>query len=92
MLVRTPFSKRLELYRRRLGLSMKDIAKRVGVPESTYRDWEYGSEMRGEKYYERLARALEVSIEELLTGEQRTKKIEKGIALIQEGLALLKSS
>jgi len=52
--------------------SQKQIAALVGVPASTYRDWEYGKQIKGEPYAQ-LAKALNVSLVELLTGEAPLK-------------------
>lgn len=37
-----PLNKRLERLRRAQGLTAKAMAQLVGLPESTYREWEYG--------------------------------------------------
>lgn len=51
---------------------MKELAQQVGVPVSTYREWEYGRAIVGEPY-PKLADALRVSLSELLLGEVKGK-------------------
>ncbi len=58
---------RLKVLRERRGLSVAEVARRVGVPVSTYREWEYGRAIRGEPYLA-LAQVFEVSVYELLAG------------------------
>lgn len=62
-------AKRLESLRRKKRLSQKEVAERMKVPASTYRDWEYGKKIKGEPYV-KLAEILEVSLTELLTGHK----------------------
>lgn len=61
------FGIRLQNLRNKLGLSPTQVAKAVGVSISTYREWENGRSIRGEPYFE-LAKVLQVSLLELLTG------------------------
>ena len=60
--------KRLKFYRVRKKLSMKQVAEILGVPASTYRDWEYGKAIQGEPYA-KLAEVLDINLIELLTGK-----------------------
>lgn len=53
-------------------LSVEEVAKKLGVATSTYREWEYGRSIRG-KPYEKLASILGVTIYELLTGDRPDK-------------------
>jgi transcriptional regulator with XRE-family HTH domain len=62
------FNIRLKRIREERNLSIKEIASRVGVPVSTYREWEYGRAIKGEPYV-KIAEALGVGVYELLTGE-----------------------
>lgn len=66
------FSSRLKKLRLRKHLSQKEVAFEIGVPPSTYRDWEYGKKIVGEPYVE-LAEAFGVSLSELLTGKEVDK-------------------
>ena len=67
--------RRLRELRNRRGFSVKEVAKRVGVAESTYRDWEYGRAIKGEPYV-KLAGIFDVSLGELLTGESSKVQAE----------------
>ncbi len=58
---------RLRAFRRRKGLTLREVALAIGVPASTYREWEYGRLIQGEPY-SKLAETLGVSLPELLTG------------------------
>jgi transcriptional regulator with XRE-family HTH domain len=60
---------RMKKIRQTKRLSVKEAAKRAGVAASTYREWEYGRAIRGEPYVN-IAKALEVSLHELLTGKR----------------------
>ena len=64
-----PIAKRLRQLRMKKGMTLKEVARKIGVPESTYRDWEYGRSIQGEPYV-LLAQVFDVSVYELLTGEQ----------------------
>ncbi|MBX3034908.1 MAG: helix-turn-helix transcriptional regulator [Bdellovibrionaceae bacterium] len=60
---------RLKRLRLRRGLSTAEVASKLGVSPSTYREWEYGRAIRGEPY-EKLAAVFQVSLQELLLGER----------------------
>ena len=64
----TTFGQRLRSFRLRAGLSVSQVARRLGVAESTYREWEYGRQIRGEPY-RKLADILGVSLSILLSEE-----------------------
>ena len=72
--------KRLRRLRRDKGLSISDLAKMVGVSESTYREWEYGRAIRGEPYG-KLADTLDVSVSELLFGEKHGNQSVESLLL-----------
>lgn len=55
------------------GLTLREVAHRLNVPVSTYRDWEYGKALRGEPY-EKLCEVFEISLDELLTGRVKEKR------------------
>lgn len=61
----------VRLRRRRLEVRMtaKAVAGLIGVPESTYREWEYG---RGMKLppIQKISQVLAISVTELITGEK----------------------
>jgi transcriptional regulator with XRE-family HTH domain len=66
-------SKRLRTYRLTRGLTLKQVADQIQVPVSTYRDWEYGREIKGEPYLA-LAEVFAVSIGTLMTGATVNKE------------------
>lgn len=59
--------KRLRRFRLRKGLTQSEVARLAGLSPSTYRDWEYGTPIKGEPYL-KLAMVLEVSLLTLMTG------------------------
>lgn len=61
--------KRLKRLREAKNLSQQFVATEIGVPPSTYRDWEYGKQIVGEPY-SALADVLGVSVHELVTGQR----------------------
>ena len=79
--------KRLKTYRLRKNLSVKKVADLVGIPPSTYRDWEYGRLIMGEPY-EKLAGVFDVSITELVTG--REPELSETIKSLESALADLR--
>jgi transcriptional regulator with XRE-family HTH domain len=70
----TKFHERIRSLRESSRLTVKEIAQQIGVPESTYREWEYGRAITGEPYL-KLARVLGVDIRELLGDEELPKPI-----------------
>lgn len=64
-----PLAQRLKQLREKKELSVSDVARRLGVSPSTYRDWEYGREIKGEPYI-KICQLFNVSITYLLTGEE----------------------
>ncbi len=50
-------------------ISLKELSIKAGIPLSTLREWESGRQIKGEPY-EKIARALDVSLIELLTGQK----------------------
>ncbi|MBX3032963.1 MAG: helix-turn-helix transcriptional regulator [Bdellovibrionaceae bacterium] len=72
-------------------LTMRQAAHFVGVPESTYREWEYGRKIRGVEPYVKIAKAFGVSLDELLGAENAPESsIEQDIEDIISRLASLK--
>lgn len=82
------FGKRLEKLRIREGLSVSEVARHISVSTSTYREWEYGRQIKGEPY-EKLASILNVSLNELLTGKKL--KLEIQISQIEEAVKNIKA-
>ena len=84
---------RLKLLREKRGLTARQLADQIGVPVSTYREWEYGRAIVGEPYVA-MSKALDVGVHELLTGESPSRtsyiaKIEKITTALFELKALL---
>ena len=67
---------RLKRLREEKAISIKEVAEKIGVPLTTYREWEHGRKIVGEPYAA-LANLLGVSIYELITGE----KLKEGAAI-----------
>lgn len=63
------FAKRITKLRLKKGLTQKKVAKALGVPLSTYKEWEYGRRIQGEEVYVKLAEVLNVGLKTMLTGE-----------------------
>jgi transcriptional regulator with XRE-family HTH domain len=81
----TKFGERLRVFRKRSGLTTQEVAKTCLVAESTYREWEYGREIRGVRPYEALARAFQISLTELILGEKGTRSsIDEDLRAIEE--------
>lgn len=59
-----PMSKKLKRLREARNLTIKETAKLIGVPESTYREWEYGRAIRGEPYL-KISRTFNITLDEL---------------------------
>ena len=73
------FGKRLLKFRTAQDKSSRQMAEEIGVPISTYRDWEYGKLIRGEPYV-KIADALGITLDELLR-DQPADKAELLVAL-----------
>lgn len=63
----TTLAQRLKHHRTIAGLTIKEVAKRLEISPSTYRDWEKGSLIKGEPYLQ-LAKVFNISVYELLSG------------------------
>jgi transcriptional regulator with XRE-family HTH domain len=77
------FSKRLIAFRKNRRLTISEVAERIEVPLTTYREWEYGRAIRGEPYV-RLAEVFGVTLYELLTGENPTSQSKDILKLLNE--------
>jgi transcriptional regulator with XRE-family HTH domain len=66
----TDFGVRLRKFRKQSGLTTQEVAELCQVADSTYREWEYGRDIRGIKAYEALAKAFQISFGELMLGEK----------------------
>jgi transcriptional regulator with XRE-family HTH domain len=79
--------KRLISLRLQKDLSISEVAKKLEVSPSTYREWEQGRQIQGEPY-QKLALLFEVSLTELLTGQRPAidtymKQIEDAVKSIR---------
>jgi transcriptional regulator with XRE-family HTH domain len=67
--------------REELDLKVKDVAKSIGVAESTYREWENGRKIQGEPYV-LISQILNISVGELL-GINRRESIQNVFTQIE---------
>lgn len=82
---------RLKKLRAKKGLSVKDVAITIGVPVTTYREWENGRKIVGEPY-KQLADILGVSLFELITGEKMAAhSVIDSISCIEDELQKIKN-
>lgn len=61
-------SERLKNYRKQKSFSIREVAEKLDISQSTYRSWENGVNISGEPYV-KLAEIFEVSLHELITGD-----------------------
>ena len=86
-------AQRLRRLRERAGLSVIETARRLNVPPSTYREWEYGREIRGEPYA-RISEVFGVTLQALLLGQSEgvgTDALLQTIGRLESNLAELRS-
>ena len=88
------FAKRITNLRLKKGLTQKQVAEALGVPLSTYKEWEYGRKIQGEEYYVKMSEAFEVNLRTLLTGEQTQQQEDllQRLQLLMNQLYELKSA
>ncbi len=77
-------------------LTVSHVARKIGVSQSTYRDWEYGREIKGEPYI-KIAEALGVSLTYVLgvrktATEDTIKEIGELIEKLQNHVNILRSN
>jgi transcriptional regulator with XRE-family HTH domain len=83
--------KRIKAGREKKGWSVTEAAKAIGIPTSTYREWEYGRGVRADLVLV-LSEALDVSVVELLRGEKPGKaEILQDLQEIERLLAAIKT-
>ena len=58
---RTAFGQRLLAAREALGLSQEEVAAKLGLTQSAYADWEYGTVALRPEQIQQLVKVLEVS-------------------------------
>lgn len=76
--------------RKQKGMTQKELAEKVGISDKTISKWECGNSMPDISYLEKLCNSLDISINELLSGqrlsnESYSQKAEENImALMKE--------
>lgn len=85
-----PIGPRLKKFRKQREFSAALVARRMGVPVSTYRRWEAGGVIAGEPYV-KLARVLGVSLYELFGAPAPNKLLKDDVEKIEEILQRMKS-
>lgn len=76
--------------RKQKGLTQKELAEKIGVSDKTISKWECGNSIPDTTYLESLCNSLDISVNELLsgqclTGENYSEKAEENImALMKE--------
>jgi transcriptional regulator with XRE-family HTH domain len=81
---------KLRTLRQAKRMTMKKIATLIGIPVSTYRDWEYGSKVPAENVH-KIAKIFQVSVSELFGIEVDLNK-EKLICLLEDALDLVRNT
>jgi transcriptional regulator with XRE-family HTH domain len=86
-------AKRLRFHRKRCGMTGAQVARRLGIPDTTYREWEYGRAIQGEPY-QKLAEIFDIRVLELLIGpqadrEQLVKDVEQAEGILRKLKQLL---
>ena len=83
-------SKFISEMRKQRGMTQKELAEKIGVSDKTISKWECGNSIPDFVYFELLCSALDISVNELLSGEQLSeesyseKAEENMIALMKE--------
>ena len=87
-----PFHKRLRRLREKRELSVKAMASQIQVPESTYREWEYGRKLAGPPYI-RVAEVLAVPLSYLMSGhENEASWLLERLEFLEEEITRLRVS
>ena len=78
------FGERLMIYRKRAGLSKKELAKRVGISVSTLTKYENDESQPNVDMLTDLAIALDISVMKLLSGfgDPIREKYRQGLAIL----------
>lgn len=88
------FHHRLKRLRDARNLSFSEAARVIGVPISTYREWENGRSILGPKPYALIAAAFKISLHELITGEipSSTSELLQTLESVETSVQQLKSA
>lgn len=60
--------------RKQLGMTQKELAKKIGISDKTVSKWECGNSIPDISYLEALCDSLDIKVNELLSGERLTDK------------------
>lgn len=91
-LLKESLGSRLKKLRDQRALSVKEVADKIGVPVTTYREWEHGRKIVGEPYLE-LSKVFEVGLYELITGEKTTSNdLFQSVEIIEMELKKIKEN
>lgn len=83
---------RLKTLREKKGLTVKEVSDKIGVPITTYREWENGRKIVGEPYAQ-LSKVFEISVFELITGEKASStELFKSVEIIEIELQKIKQN
>lgn len=91
-------SKFIAEMRKQKGLTQKELAEKIGVSDKTISKWECGNSIPDIGYFESLCNTLNISVNELLSGEQLSEESyseraeENMIALMKENRSNRKES
>lgn len=86
-----PLYKRLRQLRENRRLPMREVAKGIGVPLTTYREWEYGRAVQG-KHLVRLAKFYGLSAEALVgQAEMETITVAQRLKIAMDHLSVAHS-
>jgi len=86
-------AQRLRRFRTTQGIAVKEAAALIGVPLTTYREWENGRAIQGEPYV-KIAEVFGVGLLELMTGKppqasdllQQCEKINEATITLKKNL------
>jgi transcriptional regulator with XRE-family HTH domain len=88
-----PIGKKLEKFRKNKNLTLREMAMRINVPVSTYRNWEYGRNIKGEPYL-KITKVLNISLNELFGIEpfKSSEEIMKKLKIIKQQAELIEKN
>lgn len=73
---RMPYGKRIRAARKATGITQKQLAEKIGVAEITIQQYERGIRTPKVDTLQRIAAALETSIDSLLNGEETSERAQ----------------
>lgn len=84
------FGDRLKNMRIQSRLSLREAAHLIGVPESTYREWEYGRQIRGHTPYLKITKAFKISLDYLFGVSSEAKSLGEEFVEVELLLSSIK--